>query len=176
MNFELELVKIALRLTPAQLKHLYSRVKDNQSVCWHAAPLSPLTVAVCDRLDGHDGEHFDSRLKAVMRQSGIEVMTIGRPLLPLGNVSLEDDDRLWMLCETAHRLHLRQLPLDLQPEIDRVCNGRSPDQVFNLVLKDGRKLEPTPDNFKLLYSLGWHEALADRVQPFQSRLVIPGVN
>ena len=64
--------------------------------------------------------------------------------------------------------------MDIQPMIDHVCNGRSPDRVFSLTLKDGRVLPPTQDGLKLLYSLGWHDALADKAPP--SRVIIPGVN
>lgn len=173
MDPTLELATVSLRLTPAQLKHLSERVQDGQTVCWQMSPMSHLTVAVCDRLADHDGGCYDSRLKVRFRH-GVEPLTLTVATLfnPLGNVTLAQDDQLWMSCEWAYRLHLRHLEMDIQPMIDRVCNGRSPDRVFSLTLKDGRVLPPTQDGLKLLYSLGGHEALADKTPP--SRIIIPG--
>ena len=174
MDPALELATVSLRLTPAQLKHLSERVQDGQTVCWKMTPMNHLTVAVCDRLADHGDSCFDSRLKVRFRQGTSETLTTARLFNPLGNVTLAQDDQLWMSCEWAYRLHLRHLEMDIQPMIDLVCNGRSPDRVFSLTLKDGRVLPPTQDGLKLLYSLGWHDALADKAPP--SRVIIPGVN
>lgn len=177
MDSELELATVSLRLTPAQMKHLAERVADRQTVCWNMTPISQLTVAVCDRLADHDGGCYDSRLK-VRFQRGAEpvTLTIGKLCNPLGNITLDQDDQLWMSCEWAHRLSMRQLDMDIQPMIDKICNGRPVQKVFRLELKDGRLIQPVPDGFKLLYNMGWHEALADKSVPVVSRVIIPGVN
>ena len=173
MDPTLELATVSLRLTPAQLKHLSERIQDGQTVCWQMTPISQLTVAVCDRLADHDGGCYDSRLKARMSPNREpHILPVATLFNPLGNVTLAQDDQLWMSCEWAYRLHLRHLEMDIQPMIDRVCNGRDPNSVFSMMLKDGRTLYPTTEGFKFLYSLGWHEALADKTPP--SRIIIPG--